>query len=70
MSSSAHANNKKKDMLIIGGGFTQGLDDTTVITEKKYPINLTESNTKFCLSLHYNGADSYLLVNGKEIIKF
>ena len=25
---------------------------------------------KFCLSLHYNGANSYLFVNGKEIIKF
>ena len=25
---------------------------------------------KFCLSLHYNGANSYLFVNGTEIIKF
>ena len=25
---------------------------------------------KFCLSLHYNGADNYLFVNGKEIVKF
>ena len=25
---------------------------------------------KFCLNLHYNGADSYLFVNGKEILKF
>ena len=25
---------------------------------------------KFCLSLHYNGASSYLLVNGKKIVKF
>ena len=25
---------------------------------------------KFCLSLHYNGANSYLFVNGKEIHKF
>ena len=24
---------------------------------------------KFCLSLHYNGLDSYLLVNGTEIYK-
>ena len=35
-----------------------------------YSINITKENTKFCLSLHYNGADSYLLVNGTEIIKF
>ena len=25
---------------------------------------------KFCLSLHYNGANSYLFVNGVEIYKF
>ena len=26
--------------------------------------------SKFCLSLHYNGTNSYLFVNGTEIIKF
>ena len=35
-----------------------------------YSINFTEKNTKFCLSLHYNGANSCLFVNGTEIIKF
>ena len=35
-----------------------------------YSINFTEKNKKFCLSLHYNGANRYLFVNGKEIIKF
>ena len=35
-----------------------------------YPINLTVTKKKFCLSLHYNGANSYLFVNGKEIVKF
>ena len=38
--------------------------------EKLYSINFTKHNTKFCLSLHYNGANSYLFVNGTEIIKF
>ena len=33
-------------------------------------INFTEKNKKFCLSLHYNGENSYLFVNGTEIIKF
>ena len=33
-------------------------------------INFTKNNTKFCLSLHYNGANGYLFVNGTEIIKF
>ena len=35
-------------------------------------INFTKVNTKFCLNLHYNGANSYLFinVNGTEIYKF
>ena len=35
-----------------------------------YSINFTEKNKKFCLSLHYNGANSYLFINGTEIYKF
>ena len=35
-----------------------------------YSINFTVTKKKFCLSLHYNGANSYLFVNGKEIVKF
>ena len=31
---------------------------------------LRKENTKFCLSLHYKGDNSYLFVNGKEIFKF
>ena len=34
MSSSVHIDNKKKDILILGEGSTQGLDDTTLIAEK------------------------------------
>ena len=34
-----------------------------------YLINFTVTK-RFCLSLHYNGANSYLFDNGKEIIKF
>ena len=33
-------------------------------------INFTEKNKKFCLSLHQNGANSYLFANGTEIYKF
>ena len=29
-----------------------------------------QNNQKFCLSLHYNEANSYLFVNDTEIIKF
>ena len=69
MSSSAHIDNKKKDILVLGKGPTQGLEHT-LTAEKMYSINFTVTKNKFCLSLHYNGADSYLFVNGKEIVKF
>ena len=35
-----------------------------------YSINFTVTNKNFCLNLHYNGANSYLFVNGLEIYKF
>ena len=35
-----------------------------------YSVNFTNPREKYCLSLHYNGANSYLFVNGTEIIKF
>ena len=35
-----------------------------------FSINFTVTKKKFCLSLHYNGANSYFFVNGTEIIKF
>ena len=69
MSSSVHVDNKKKDILILGKGPTQGLEHT-LTAEKMYSINFTVTKKKFCLSLHYNGANSYLFVNGTEIIKF
>ena len=35
-----------------------------------YSINFTVLRKKFCLSLHCNGANSYLFVNGREVYKF
>ena len=49
MSSSVHNDSKKKDILILGEGTTQGLDDTTLTTEVKYPINFTQSVKRFAL---------------------
>ena len=69
MSSSPKIDNRKKDILILGIEPTQGLEHT-LSAEKMYSINFTKKNTKFCLSLHYNRANSYLFVNGTEIIKF
>ena len=38
--------------------------------EKLYTINFTVSGKKFCLSLRYNGDNSYMFVNGVEQFKF
>ena len=38
--------------------------------KKCIQLTLLKKNTKFCLSLLYNEANSYLFVNGIEIIKF
>ena len=38
--------------------------------EKLHSINFTKLFTKFCLSLHYNAVNSYLFINGTEIVKF
>ena len=66
MSSSVHINNKNKDILILGEGPTQGLDETT---NTKYHINFTKSE-RFLLSLHYNGGNSFLIVNATKIYQF
>ena len=62
MSSSVYFDNEKKDILFLGKGPTQGLDQSSV--------NFFVTRNKFCVSLHYNGANSYLFVNGTRIIKF
>ena len=51
-------------------GFTLELDGTTLTAEKKYSINFTENNKKFCLSWYYNEANSCLFVYVTEIHKF
>ena len=43
MTSSVHIDNKNKDILYLCEGSAQGLDDTTLTAEAKYPINFTQS---------------------------
>ena len=69
MSSSVHIDNKKKDILILVVGPRQG-PEHTLTAEQMYSINFTVTNVQFCLSLYYNGVNSYLSVNGTEIYKF
>ena len=69
MSSSAHIDNRKKDILVLAKRPTQILE-MTLTAEKMYSINFTLTKKKFCLSLHYNWANSDLFVNGTETYKF
>ena len=51
-------------------GPTQALGEHSLTAENMYSVNFTVTRKKFCLSLHYNGPNSYLFANGTEIIKF
>ena len=64
-----HANNKANKIFVMGDAFVQGINDTTLYAEKMYSQNFTQPSTKFVLSLHYNGDNSYLFVNGKQELK-
>ena len=71
MSLSVHVDNKGKDIVTLGQGLTQGLDDTTLTAKAKYPINFTQSGKRFVLlSLHYNGTNSFLFVNATKVYQF
>ena len=62
MSSSVHANNKNKNILILHKGQTKGIDNTSLTSEPEYSINFSRSERKLCLCIHYNG--SFLFFKG------
>ena len=68
MSSCTKIDNRKKDILILGKGPTQGLEHT-LSAGKMYSINLIGHNKTFCLSLLHDRANNCLLGNGTKIHK-
>ena len=70
MSTSTHANNRENDISVLRKGFIQGINGTTIFAEKMHSIKFSATEKRFSSSLHYNGDNSYLYVNGKEMIKF
>ena len=70
MSFTTHANNRANNIYVMGELFIQGINDTAIYAEKKFYRNFTGPGKKFILSLHYNGDDSYLFVNGRQELKF
>ena len=69
-SSSIHATNIANNIYVMGKGFIQGINDTTIYAEKPFHNNFTEFRVKFVLSLHYNGDNSYLFPNSRQELKF
>ena len=70
MSFSVHKTNRANHIYLMGTGLTQGIHDTTIYAEKNFYRNFTDPGKKFVLSLHYNGDNSYLFVNGRQELKF
>ena len=53
-----------------GEGWTYSINRSFCSSEKKFSISFSKVNIKFCLSLHYNGDNSYLFVTRKELFRF
>ena len=70
MSSSKHIDNTNKDILILGEGPTEVLNDTALTAELKYPINFMQPRKRFVLTLHYNGSNSFLFNNATKTYQF
>ena len=70
MSFSVHKTNKANHIYLMGTGFTQGINDTTIYAEKNFYRNFTDPGKKIVLSLHYNGGNSYLFVNSRQELMF
>ena len=64
------ADMRRKNILILGKGPTQGLDGATLSAAAKYPISCIQSRKRFVLSLHYNGSNSFLFVNDTKVYQF
>ena len=66
MSFSSHTNNRVNKIYVSEKDFIQGINGTTVYAQNLYKTDFTQQDKKFVLSLHYNGDNSYLFVNGVE----
>ena len=69
-SSLYHTDNCKINFLVFGEGDTFGSNGSFDALEKYFHINLSKGKIRLCFSLHCNGDNSYLFVNGKKIYKF
>ena len=54
---------------MLGKGLAFRINGNFGSPEKHVSINFGKSNTKFCLSLHYNADNNYLFGNSEKIFK-
>ena len=66
-SSSSHTDNLKNNLIILGKGDTSGLNGSFGAPEEKLSTTFSKANTKFCLSLHCNADNSFLLMEKKSL---
>ena len=62
MSPSVHADDRKKDILILAEVPKQRLDNTKLTAEEKHSDNIAVTRKEFCLGFHYKGESSYLFI--------
>ena len=72
MKNSSNATNKKHRIYTLGKSFTQGLQyGAPIYAEHDYvKVNGSQVNKKFILSVHYNGDNPYLFINGAKQFQF
>ena len=59
---------RKNNILVLGERPTYSIKGSFESPEKKFSMNFTKVNTKFCLSLHDNADNGYLFVNRKDLV--
>ena len=69
MSFSAHIDNKKKDILVLGKGPTQGLEHN-LTAEKMYSINFTVTKKAILFKFALQWSKQLIICYGIEIYKF
>ena len=62
-SSSVNIDGRNKNIIVLGKGPTEDLDNATTTAEAKYLINQESgSGKRFLLSMRYNGSNSFYLL--------
>ena len=65
---SSSSNADKNNFIVLGKGPTDNINGSFGAAEKKFSTDFINAKTKFCLSFHYNGDSSYLIINGEKSV--